>query len=267
MTPNGDEDQPVQAGVSLRERSGGRSNELLVEEAAYSLAATISRITSADRLEADLGFAVPYDGVLLLIDEADNATEELDLGAFLKLLSERLQRRGCNRLLVGLAGLPTLPDVLRASHESSLRLFEERLLGPLADTDVTYVIEQAQKEFEQLNGRRLTIEPDAKSMLVNLPEGLPHFIQQFGASAVDWDRDDTLSMPDILRSTTEAGGALDHIGDRYYRNAFFDRIKTDTYRKVLRIMATSGTEWVRRPLFAPPTRARRRHSTTRFTRY
>ena len=34
------------------------------------------------------------------------------------------------------------------------------------------------------------------------------------------------------------GGALDLIGDRYYRDAFYNRISKESYRQVLRIMAT-----------------------------
>ncbi len=232
------------AGVSLKDQSREQSNELLIERAAYSLAATVNRITSAERLEAEMGFSAPYDGVLLLIDEADNAQEELELGAFLKLLSERVQRHDCNRLLIGLAGLPTLPEVLRASHESALRLFEEMVLGPLSPADVESVIQRAQEEYAQVNGRQLTIAPVAKSILVNLSEGLPHFIQQFGASAVDWDDDDNISDTDVITSATEKGGALDQIGDRYYRDAYFNRIKKDTYRKVLRIMSRHASEWM-----------------------
>ncbi len=75
---------------------------LLFEEFSYSLADTLNRITSktGDKFDSN------YDGILLIIDEADNATKELDLGTFIKLLFERLQKEGSQRLMVGIAGLP-----------------------------------------------------------------------------------------------------------------------------------------------------------------
>jgi len=40
------------------------------------------------------------------------------------------------------------------------------------------------------------------------------------------------------------GGAIDAIGDRYYVNAFYDKIKSDEYREVLAIMAENLNSWV-----------------------
>jgi Cdc6-like AAA superfamily ATPase len=64
-----------------------------------------------------------FDGIFLLMDEADGPSSEAGLGEFLKIFTERLMKRGCNKVLIGLAGLPTLVPKLRASHESSPRLF------------------------------------------------------------------------------------------------------------------------------------------------
>lgn len=47
------------------------------------------------------------DGVLFLIDEADAAPVEAQLGEFLKSVSERLAKRDCANVLFGLAGLPS----------------------------------------------------------------------------------------------------------------------------------------------------------------
>ena len=106
-------------GVSLRDSEPATDPETLYDEFAYSLARTTSQITEPDAASV---FGAKYDGVLLLIDEADNAEKSLRLGAFLKLLSERVHRAGCNRLMIGLAGMPTLREVLREGHPSSLRI-------------------------------------------------------------------------------------------------------------------------------------------------
>jgi hypothetical protein len=71
------------------------------------------------------------DGIVILTDEADRPSPDAGLGAFLKLLSERLARRQSLNVLLGLAGLPTIIQKLRDSHESSPRLFETLMLDPL----------------------------------------------------------------------------------------------------------------------------------------
>ena len=46
---------------------------------------------------------------------------------------------------------------------------------------------------------------------------------------------------------TQQGGALELIGDRYYRDDFYNKIQKESYRQVLRIMADRLDGWVRKP--------------------
>ena len=39
-------------------------------------------------------------------------------------------------------------------------------------------------------------------------------------------------------------GAMEKIGDRYYRDDFYNKIQRDSYRQVLRIMADKDNFWV-----------------------
>ncbi len=48
------------------------------------------------------------DGIVILIDEADAPSESAGLGEFVKFFTERLSRRYCNNVLLGLSGLPSL---------------------------------------------------------------------------------------------------------------------------------------------------------------
>ena len=77
-------------------------------------------------------FGARFDGRSNLVDEADNASPQLSLGSFFKLLTERLQRRGCSHVAFGIAGLPELLTSGGQSHPSSLRLFQELVLGRLS---------------------------------------------------------------------------------------------------------------------------------------
>jgi hypothetical protein len=228
------------AGVALKDKKPSDA-ELLVEEFAYSLADTVNRVTKPSEDEL---FATKYEGLLLLIDEADNASAELSLGSFLKLLTERLQRNDCDSVMVGLAGLPEVHRILITSHPSSLRIFEEVPLGRLSDGEVKTVIDFGIKRANENNADQVTITEDAKEALVSFSEGFPHFIQQFGYCAFAADTDGKITPDDVTNGAFGHRGGLEAIGDRYYRNDFYNKVQKDSYRQVLRIMARKADGWV-----------------------
>ena len=235
------------AGFAIKENNQKREAEIIIEEFAYSLADTIKRVSCP----GDDGLIdVQYDGLLILIDEADNCSS-LNLGQFFKLLLERVQRQNCFKICVGLAGLPDLTVLLHQSHPSSVRMFEELYLDRLSDNEIASVIEICITAANEKNQTQTTITEKAKSVLIGFSEGYPHFIQQFGFSAFDYDSDNEINEDDVMvsafgRMGADFGprGALEIIGDRFYRNNFYNKIQKDNYRQVLRIMAEKLDEWV-----------------------
>jgi hypothetical protein len=228
-------------GVKLKDTKAG-SDELLLEDFAYSLAETANRICA--RTDTGTLWSMKSDGILILIDEADNASKTLQIGSFFKLLSERLQRRSCNRVMFGLAGLPELRKVLRDSHPSSLRVFEELVLNRLSSSEVNSVIDICLDEANEKNAVQTSITQDARDILGYLSEGFPHFIQQFGYSAFAADTDDVIDGMDVATGAFGKRGAFEQIGDRYYRDDFYKKIQKESYRQVLRIMADNFDAWV-----------------------
>lgn len=231
----------MDSGISGKEENN--SEELLLDKFAVTLANICNRIS---RVVDQALFSAQYDGILFVLDEADNCSSKLHLGSFLKLLTERLQRNGCNRVLFGLAGLPDLRTKLHDSHPSSLRIFEDIQLGRLAGQEVSSVITICLKKASEDNMEKVSITEEGRDMLINLSEGYPHFIQQFGYSAFAADTDGVIDKIDINKSAFGPRGALDLIGDRYYRNDFYNKIEKDSYRQVLRIMSEDLDGWVAR---------------------
>lgn len=229
------------ASVKVNPQSKQEDEELLVDEFSYSLADLVARLCGDG---AGTLFSAKYEGVIILIDEADNAGEQLRLGSFLKLLLERLQRRGCNRVVFGLAGLLGLRNVLVRSHPSSLRLFEEIQLDRLSKEEVKSVVNICLQKARRLSGRSTRIDDQAMETIVFFSEGYPHFIQQFGYSAFAKDKDDSIDVEDVVSGALGRGGALELIGDRYYRDNFYNKIQAENYRQVLRIMAESLDGWI-----------------------
>jgi Cdc6-like AAA superfamily ATPase len=228
-------------GVSLREANATDEAEDLLDNLAYSLAGTVERI--CDNSAGSI-FSSRYDAVLICIDEADAAPKELQLGALLKSLTERLEKRGCERVMIALAGLPDLREVLRNSHPSALRIFDEVQLKRLSREELEQVIDICLDSANRTNEQKTSIDDDAKSFLVMLAEGYPHFIQQFGYSAFAADQDGRITKEDATHGAFGPRGALDLIGDRYYRDDFYNKIQREAYRKVLRIMADKLDDWI-----------------------
>jgi len=235
--------QRVEAfGVSIQERKDPASAEDVLDELAYSLAETTNRICDARPGGFDIERV--FDGVLLCVDEAENASSSLELGAAVKLLTERLQKRSCDRVAVGIAGLPSLRETLRESHPSSLRVLEEIQVQRLKPDEVSRVIDRCLDEANRSNAEQTTIDDEAREFLVSVSEGYPHFIQQFGYSAFAKDTDSVIDKADAAAGAFGARGALELIGDRYYRDDFYNKIQQDAYRQVLRIMADSLDAWI-----------------------
>lgn len=186
------------------------------------------------------------DGLLLLMDEADAAPAEANLGEFLKSVSERLAKRGCNNVLFGLAGLPITISRLRASHESSPRMFSTMRLEPLSHDECVGIIKNALADAAEKNGFDVAITIEALNLLAGMSEGYPHFVQQFGFSAFHADTDNSISVEDVIRGSHDENGAIAQLGSKYFDQLYYSKISSDEYRQVLIAMAAHGDQWVQR---------------------
>ncbi|GAB2536600.1 AAA family ATPase [Rufibacter soli] len=217
------------------------NNEILFEEFSYSLADTINRITSSeDKNQLDAS----YDGLLIIIDEADNSSPTLELGSFVKLLTERLQKEGTEKIMFGIAGLPKTRDILIESHPSSIRIFEELYLDRLKKDEIKLVFTIMLKKSKELNGYDTVLESNAEELLINFTEGFPHFVHQYGFCSFEESNGKVITENNVLDGAFGKNGAIETIGSRYYKDDFYNKIKTESYRQVLLIMANQMDSWV-----------------------
>ena len=184
------------------------------------------------------------DGILILIDEADSPGPEAELGSFVKLFTERLSRRRCNKVLIGMAGLPSIIARLKESHESSARIFEVYSLQPLEPTEREWVVQRGLTVANEKNEKPTQITTAALKMICELSEGYPHFLQQFAFSAFAEDSDYVVDVEDVARGAFNENGALAQLGVKYFSEMYHARINSEDYRRVLDTMADHGDEWV-----------------------
>jgi hypothetical protein len=76
------------------------------------------------------------DGILILIDEADRPSVKASLGEIVKLLTEKLTKKGCDQVVIGMTGQPGLIEKLKESHESSSRPLHPGILSQSAQADI-----------------------------------------------------------------------------------------------------------------------------------
>lgn len=186
------------------------------------------------------------DGILLLIDEADKAAPEANLGLICKLLTEALAEREASLVCIGLAGLPTTTEILRASHESSTRLFSIMNLKPLEVKECIEVIEKGLKEAADKNGFATAMTDSAKTLVAELSEGYPHFLQEFLFFAFEADTDNEIDNQDVQKSLFDENGVFDQLGKKYFSDFYISQIGSDAYRHVLQTMAEHMDAWVDR---------------------
>ena len=86
---------------------------------------------------------------------------------------------GCDKICFGLAGLPVLVPRIRASHQSSPRVFETLSLKTLEQNKCRFVIRQSIKEANEKNKDQVAIHDEAMESIVQLSDGYPHFIHLY----------------------------------------------------------------------------------------
>lgn len=183
-------------------------------------------------------------GILILVDEADRPPADANLGETLKMFSERLERKGCSKVLFGVAGLPTIIAKLRESHDSSPRLFHTMPLRPLEVEERKKVVNLGIERANEKNAEQTTVEPDALHYIAELSEGYPHFIQQFAYSAFEKDIDNNITIEDVKAGSYGERGALAQLGDKYFHEMYIARVSSPDYRRVLDAMAQHGDDWI-----------------------
>ncbi len=183
-----------------------------------------------------------FDGILLLMDEADAPASEAGVGLFCKLLTEEMAKRGTDKVCIGLAGLPSLTAKLSESHESSLRLFHMINLKPLEIDERAMVVEMGLETANQKNSEKTEIEADAMAALSTYSEGYPHFLQEFAYCAFEADTDGLIDKDDFFRSLFQENGAFDQLGLKYFDKAY-NTPSSDDYRQVLHAMSDELDQW------------------------
>ncbi|MDR1358303.1 MAG: ATP-binding protein [Coriobacteriales bacterium] len=182
-------------------------------EGAFSLGLDLSSVDSSNaatgniagdfgRVVRDLSFAAEKSntGVALFFDEAQEMSTE-DLQAINTLAHRASQER--YRLVLAIAGLPTLPGILAESNSYVERLYAYHELGPLsAEATAAALTEPAAfRNVEWTDG--------AIDFAVRATGGFSYFVQEFGSASWASAKASPINLKDARRADRLAQESLD----------------------------------------------------------
>jgi hypothetical protein len=167
-------------------------------------------------------------GVVFLVDEAQDLTgEELSALSVLAHAAGQEDRP----LLLGLAGLPSLPRVLAEARSYTERLFGYHQIERLDESAAAAALtEPAQLE-------NVAWEPDAVEFVVAATQGYPYFLQEYGQASWEVAAASPIGLQDARVGGARGQAALDN---GFFR-ARWDRA-TRTEQAYLRAMAQDAEE-------------------------
>lgn len=164
-----------------------------------------------------------YDGILILIDEADQSSSELNLGAFVKYITENLEFECCSKIIFGLSGLTSTIEKLTSSHASSLRIFNIIRMPKLKDDDLREILDEIKLSLSSSYDITFNLAEEVRNHWWEISDGHPHHIQQIGHQAFkiasfessNESKNLEITYTHLMRALYDNSGVVDIIGSTY----------------------------------------------------
>ncbi|MCH7845653.1 MAG: ATP-binding protein [Acidobacteria bacterium] len=194
----------------------GRADSGILDDDLGELFVEVGQVAQADGV-----------GVLLTIDEVQYLSQQSLAALILGL--HRVSQEQLPFMVAG-AGLPSLPGLAGEAKSYAERLFDFPVIGSLSEEDAAIALSRPAKD------EGITWVADALAEVVDVTQGYPYFLQEFGKET--WD---VAPGPDLILKDDVAAAvplAMDELDTGFFR-ARLDRT-TDSERTYLRAMAGLG---------------------------
>ena len=164
--------------------------------------------------------------IALLIDELQHFGSK-ELSALIMAM-HKLQQRGLPLVLFG-AGLPILPRLAGESKSYAERLFNFPAIGPLEDDEARRAL------VLPVRSEGAEFEDGALDAIVEITQGYPYFIQEWGYQAWNEADESPIRAADVESAT---GATIERLDENFFR-VRFDRL-SPSEKRFLRAMAESN---------------------------
>ena len=202
-------------GLSLNDSPGGGANTGTFESDLGKLLRDLSGAAE----EKNIGLAV-------LVDEAQDLPDD-ELTALCSIIHAANQRQ--DRLVLALAGLPSLPRKLAEAKSYVERLFSYHAVGELSDEDAAAAL------VTPAESEGAAWEPRAVEHVIRASAGYPYFLQQYGQDSWNAAPESPITHADARVGVATGELALD---TGFFRIRW-DRATT-AEKEYLRAMAVDG---------------------------
>ena len=202
-------------GLSLNDSPGGGANTGTFESDLGKLLRDLSGAAE----EKNIGLAV-------LVDEAQDLPDD-ELTALCSIIHAANQRQ--DRLVLALAGLPSLPRKLAEAKSYAERLFSYHTVGELSDEDAAAAL------VTPAESEGAAWEPRAVEHVIRASAGYPYFLQQYGQDSWNAAPESPITHADARVGVATGELALD---TGFFRIRW-DRATT-AEKEYLRAMAVDG---------------------------
>ncbi len=165
--------------------------------------------------------------IALLIDEIQYFSQN-ELSALIMAM-HKMQQRQLPLVLLG-AGLPILTRLAGESKSYAERLFDFPLIGPLPPSDARKALQDPVRHA----GAEIT--KDAIRQIVEITQGYPYFIQEWGYQSWNHAEKSIITLDDVKEATETVVARL----DKNFFRVRFDRL-TPREKEYLRAMAHLGS--------------------------
>ena len=164
--------------------------------------------------------------VAIIIDELQYL-DESELSALIMAI-HRVSQKSLPLILIG-AGLPQLVGKAGNSKSYAERLFMYPEVGALSSEDAALALQ------EPVQKQGVQFEPDALQHIIDVTQGYPYFLQEWGYHAWNVAPETTITLADVERATDIA---IQNLDDHFFR-VRFDRL-TPNEKRYVRALAEFG---------------------------
>lgn len=179
-----------------------------------------------------------FSAMLIIVDETDNISNDINLASFFKSLIETLQRENFNKIMFLFTVTPSGLNNMLKGHEAFSRLFKSIEISNLTEDESNELIKNSLKRGQPI----LTASKDFLGYVFAFSNGVPCFIHEICYAAFEVCEKSTLTKSDFrngVLGTKNVKGAKDSIYEKHFRQKYTHDILSNYYREILHIMSLS----------------------------
>lgn len=158
-------------------------------------------INGLDNIYTSLLNFTDLKGIVIIIDELDKLSKDVEFGHFFKIVHEYLNQDGLSNIIFILVGQKGIFNHLKQQDPSTERILNHVRLRELKEDEARHILTYASSKKAEIP---FTIEPDAEKLIMEISSGHPLIIQLLGDAAFSSMKDPShMTQQDVLKGISK----------------------------------------------------------------